>query len=416
MKWLGWAIVLALLAAVLAVLAQFNDGNVVLLVPPTRVDLSLNFFLLLLGVLLVAVWWFGRVVQRATDFPQRVRAYRQRRDEVGSQRALRDALRALLEGRFARAERAARAAQAAPENAGLAALIGARAAHRLQQADRRDEWLASAEGDRSLDTARLVSSAEMYAETRENERALDALDRLHATGSRHLHAARVALNANLQSGRWDDVIRGVRTLEKRSALHPVLAERYKLLAWREALQDRRHDPAALAAVWNRIPAADRQDAELALEGARLLNLAGRGRAAALALEAALERHWDERLLDEYARAQAFPARERIERAEGWLKAHPGDTALLRCLGLLCLREQLWGKARSYLEESLRLQPHPATLLALARLAETLSDEAEAARLYREAALGFANLPGALGSAEISGPRAVNRAQVRDHTI
>ncbi|MFO0208505.1 MAG: hypothetical protein ACK54L_20580, partial [Betaproteobacteria bacterium] len=103
---------------------------------------------------------------------------------------------------------------------------------------------------------------------------------------------------------------------------------------------------------------------------------------------ALAQHWDERLLDEYARSVVLPARERIERAEGWLKAQPQDAALLRCLGLLCLREQLWGKARGYLADSLRLQPHPATLLALARLAETLGEEAVATRRYREAALGF----------------------------
>lgn len=418
MKWLGWGLVLALLAVALAILAQFNEGNVVLLLPPTRIDLSLNFFLLLLAALLIVVWWVARIVQQAADFPERVRLYRQRRDEVGSQRALRDALRSLLEGRFARAERAARAAQVVPENAGVAALIGARAAHRMQQTDRRDEWLAQAEGEKLLDTARLVSSAEMWAESRENERALEALDTLHATGSRHIHAARVALNANLQSGRWSEVIRGVRALEKRGALHPVLAERYKLLAWRETLLDRRHDPAALEAAWTRIPAADREQTELALEGARLLNVAGRGRAAAQAIEAALVNHWDERLLDEYARAQVFPARERIERAEAWLKAHPNDAALLRCLGLLCLREQLWGKARSYLDDSLRLAAHPATLLALAKLAETLGEEAEAARQYREAALGFANLSASVDAADrsLSGPRAVNRALPRDNAL
>lgn len=96
MKWLGWALVLSLLAVALALLAQFNDGNVVLMLPPTRIDLSLNFFLLLTGVVLVVVWWLARVVQQAADFPERVRVYRQRRDEVGSQRALREALRALL--------------------------------------------------------------------------------------------------------------------------------------------------------------------------------------------------------------------------------------------------------------------------------------------------------------------------------
>lgn len=416
MKWLAWGLWLALLAVVLALLAQFNHGNVALLLPPTRIDLSFNLFLLLAALLLGLVWWLARLAQQAADFPAKVRAYRQRRDEAGGQRSLREAVQALLEGRYARAERAARVAQSASENVGVAALLGARAAHRLQQNDRRDAWLAQAQELPALDAARLMSSAEMWVESRETERALEALDALHATGSRHIHAARIALNANLQSGRWSEVLRGVRALEKRKALHPVLAERYKLLAWRETLLDKRHDPAALEAAWNGIPAADRERVELALEGARLLNLAGRGRAAALALEVALARRWDERLLDEYARAQVFPARERIEQAEAWMKTHPNDPALLRCLGQLCLREQLWGKARSYLEESLRLDAAAATLLALARLAETLGDEAEAARLYREAAVGFANRAGGETGAGGSGPRAINRTVARDSTL
>jgi HemY protein len=63
--------------------------------------------------------------------------------------------------------------------------------------------------------------------------------------------------------------------------------------------------------------------------------------------------------------------------------------LLRTAGVLCLREQLWGKARSYLTESLQIEKAPATLVALARLAEAVGDEAEAAQHFREAALGFA---------------------------
>ena len=49
--------------------------------------------------------------------------------------------------------------------------------------------------------------------------------------------------------------------------------------------------------------------------------------------------------------------------------------LLRVAGALCLREQLWGKARSYLNESLRIAKQPETLVALARLAEAVGDEA-----------------------------------------
>ncbi len=391
MKWLVWAVVLALAAVAAALVARLNDGNVVLLLPPYRIDLSLNSFLLAALLLLGAVYWIARTAQKIADFPARVKLYRERRAEVGGQRALREALRSLFEGRFARAERAAKAAQEAPALAGLAALIGARAAHRMQEHERRDEWLTRAEGDPQLSTARLVASAEMWTEGRENARALEAIAALQASGGRHIHAARVALAANLQAGRWEEVLKGVRLLAKRNALHEAVATRYKVLAWRALLAQRRHDPSALEAAWNRVPAEDRRIPDLALEGARLLNLAGRGRAAGAAIEAALDKAWDPRLLDEYAKTYDLPSRERIERAEAWLQDHAGDAALLRCLGLLCLREQLWGKARTYLEESLRAQAHPATMLALGKLAETVGDEQEAARRYREAALGYADL-------------------------
>src|SRR5690606_18502727 len=131
--------------------------------------------------------------------------------------------------------------------------------------------------------------------------------------------ARIGLAANAQAGRWQEVLRGVRLLAKRKALHEVAAARYKQRAYRALLQEHRHDAAALEDTWNRIPAEDRRRPEIALEGARLLTAAGRGRTAVAALEEALAAAWDPRLLDEYARPQPFPARERIERAEGWLE-------------------------------------------------------------------------------------------------
>jgi HemY protein len=119
-----------------------------------------------------------------------------------------------------------------------------------------------------------------------------------------------------------------------------------------------------------------------------------------------------RLLDEYARAQSFPARGQLERVERWLADAPRDDAtravLLRTAGLLCLREQLWGKAKSYLNDSLHIAKHPATVVALARLAEAVGDDAGAAQHYREAALGFSQ------SAHGAGDGA--RPGLREHTV
>jgi HemY protein len=419
MRWLTSALLLAVLAAVVALILQINAGNVAFLVHPYRIDVSLNLFIVGLVALLAVVYWAARAIQKMVDFPEQVRLYRTRREEIGGQQALIEAVRSLLEGRFARAEKAARAAQSSDTTAGVAALIGARAAHRMQEYERRDEWLHRAEGDREMQTARLVTSAEMWTEQRENDSALDAIDRLQGAGARHIHAMRIALNANLQSGRWEDALKAVRLLEKRNALHPVLAAKLKHAIYRELMLAQRHDPAALEAAWRRLPQADRAMPEIALEGARLLNVAGRGQLAAEVIETALGKAptaWDdmaERLLDEYARAQAFPARSQLERAEAWLAQAPPRgpirAALLRTAGLICLREQLWGKAKGYLEDSLTEAKHPSTFLALARLAEAVGDEAETARHYREAALGFANMP----APSPESPMTAMRAGVRE---
>jgi HemY protein len=387
-KLIAWALGLTLAAMLVALALQQSQGSVVALVPPYRIDVSINLALLCLALLLWIAYLLGRVLERLANFPERVRAYRDRRSEVGAQRALREALRALFEGRFARAERAARHAQSSPAIAGLSALIGARAAHRMQEYGRRDQWLDRAEADADLGTARQVAAAEMWAEQHQNARALQAIESMHAAGARHIHAMRIALSAHLQSGHWLEAVRIVRALDKHRSLHPAASARFKFIAYSGLLREASADPTLLRSQWLQIAAADRLAPELALEGARLLNRSGLGQLAAQALEAAIDERWDERLVDEYGRCEGEHGRAAIERAEGWLKQHVRSAVLLRCLGRICLRERLWGKARAYLEESQRMAPDADGALALAELAEALGEPEAAAQRYREAARGL----------------------------
>ena len=71
MRWLGSALLLALLAALTALFLKTNLGNVAVFVPPYRVDVSVNLALLVLVLLLSAVYWTARVVQKMADFPSR---------------------------------------------------------------------------------------------------------------------------------------------------------------------------------------------------------------------------------------------------------------------------------------------------------------------------------------------------------
>lgn len=401
MRWLSSALVLALLAALTALFLKTNLGNVALFVPPYRIDVSINLALVALVLLLSAVYWAARAVQKMADFPEQVRLYRARREEIGGNRALIEAVKNFLEGRFARAEKSARAAQASSSTASVAALIAARAAHRMQEYARRDEWLERAALDAGTETARLVASAEMLTEQRKNEAALAAINRLQGEGRRHIHAMRIALSANLQSGRWDDALKAVRLLEKRNALHPVLSRKLKQTIYRQLIAAQSADAAALEALWRSVPEAEREMPEVALEAARSFNEsnAGLGQLAAESIEGALRQpptQWEDDvlpLLDEYARADATSPRAQLERVEAWLKLAPTTGAvrvtLLRAAGMICLRQQLWGKSKTYLLETLALVRDANSLLALAKLAAAIGDEPGAASYFKQAAIEFA---------------------------
>jgi HemY protein len=111
------------------------------------------------------------------------------------------------------------------------------------------------------------------------------------------------------------------------------------------------------------------------------------------LEAALTKTWDSRLLRAY-RQVAAPAGsstllKQIEHCEHWLKERPNDTEISLALGVLCLKQKLWGKAQRHLEQSLSgsdLSTRQEAHLRLAQLHEELNQPEAAADHYRQCAV------------------------------
>ncbi|MCM1513176.1 MAG: heme biosynthesis protein HemY [Oxalobacter formigenes] len=382
------------LAAGLAVLAHYNVGNVVIFSPPYRIDFSLNFFLLVFLFLVFALYFIMRAVDAARRLPSQAAQYRLRKRENEGNHALREAVRMLFEGRFAQAEKSAARAQAWPENAGSAALIGARAAHALSRPDRRDVFLAPLEDDAVFRTACLMTRLELLARDHQTREALAVLEELNAAGARHVQAQRWALEANRQAGNWETVLHLVQSLEKHHAIRPVLASRLRELAYDSLFSASAHDAGSVRRLWENMPEADRLLPFAAARAAAAFAACGLGEEAGGLLAQALEAGFDERLVRACRHASAetgSPALlKQIERCEGWLAQHPSDAGLALTLGALCFKDQLWGKAQNYLERAARCQDDPAVVreahLFLGRLYEALGNTGEAARHYRACAL------------------------------
>lgn len=107
---------------------------------------------------------------------------------------------------------------------------------------------------------------------------------------------------------------------------------------------------------------------------------------------ALNKEWDSDLVYLYGRVRGADSRQQMRQAEDWFAAHPQDPMLLLTLGRLSMRNELWGKARDYFKESLRLQRHPEAYAELARLLESMGEHQRGADYYQ---LGLGLTIGAL---------------------
>lgn len=387
-------IILFAIAAGLAIGTRLNPGNVVFFYPPTRIDLSLNFFLALAFIAFIVFYFIVRMLVLAKELPRSVSQYRQNKREKESNKALREALKSLFEGRFGHAEKYAAKTLDFADNKGLGALIGARAAHHMSQFERRNAWFTRIEEDTAFKTARLVSMTELYVDQHQSENALNAVKELNASGKRHIQVLRWALKANQQAKNWNEVLKLVRVLDKNKALHPSLSLRLRELAYEALLKEHGHDADSLRRVWNDIPNAEKLNTYISLSAANKFNACELFADARKIVEKSLEHEWSNRLLKVYRDAagkeESLALRGQIENCEKWLAEYPNNPELELTLGRLCLQQKLWGKARIHLESSLSnsidIQTKREVNLQLAQMHESLEKFEDAAKYYRQCAL------------------------------
>ena len=384
MKGLFWVVLLFGVAVAVAVGARHNEGYVLFVLAPYRVEISLNLFIVTAAFLFLAVYGVLRGLALTFALPRRVREWRQRRQRDKAVLVFEDAVRFLFEGRFGQALKKAGNAYVAGTAPGLVALVAARAAQRLGEPEKLRDWLARARADdpRS-EAAALMLEAETLINERRFEEALAALARLQG---RHIAALRLELRARQGNGDWDGVLRLTRQLAKRDALPVEAVREIRIQAHLANIARRASDQVQLIAYLRALPADERRLRVVLAAGRSLAGLAATEEVQKL-IEATLggsADDWLPELVTIYGQLDGGDQTARIARAEDWLLGHPGDAGLLLALGRMCIRQRLWGKAQSYLDASLSVEETQAAHLELARLCDQLERPDEANRHYRAA--------------------------------
>lgn len=392
MRTLFWVLLIFALAVALTLIAQVNTGYAILVLPPWRIDVSFNTFVFLTVALFLIIYFVIRGAAATLALPHKVRAYHQARQKQEAQQTLFDALIAYFEGRYGRAERLAARALDVEKGAqprAIGALLAAASADAIRNFGKRDTYLKRSElATPDTHLARLMTEANLMIREHRYEDALELLSHAKLIAPKLTTALRLELAARQQLGQHALALPLIDQLEKSEAIQPAQALQLRRVAWIAQLKEDISDPQAFRRFWNKLPDEARYDAGLAQAAVRRLVEWQLWREARDVLVDALDNAWDGTLALEFARlADGAPAEEvmaRIQQAEAWLEQHPSDPNLLLALGRLCRRQQLWGKARSYLEASLSVWASAIAHIELARLLTEL-EESEAAQRHFEAA-------------------------------
>jgi HemY protein len=266
-------------------------------------------------------------------------------------------------------------------------LLAARAAHRRGASERRDAYLrAAVETAPANAIAVLLTQAELQLDAHEVELALATLKRLQELKPGHQYGLKLLAKAYEMAGDVRNLEALLPRLRKSPAVTPEELTRVEIqtIEHHLAADEKARDEVALKGLWRTTPRRLRHDPRLARRYARALIACGNQAGAEVSIRSALKTVWDEELVLLYGRVKGRDALKQLAHVEGWLAERPEDPALLLSAGRLCIANQLWGKARAYLESSLALKPRVDAYEELGNLHARLGAPGEALEHYRDA--------------------------------
>jgi HemY protein len=381
------AAALLLLAAALGAAAAWflraETGYVLVAWRDWILETSLLGFLASVAAALALGWLGLKLLVALLRLPTTIRDTLVQRREKHAQASFEAGLAKLLEGRWTAAEiDLVRRAADHPMPA-LNYLLAARAAHRAGTAQRRDQYLelAAAHGGPALATQLLRAELQLEQDA---AAAVPLLQELRRQDPAHPYVIELLARAYARSGAWEPLRLLLSAAEVARALPPA---RYRALharalaeALAQAAASARLD--AIKSLWESAPVPMRAEPEVRLAYAAGLARVGADAEAGAQIAQVLKAQWDPALVRLYGELGGLDPVTQLAAVESWLTQHGEQPELLLAAGQVCTRNQLWGKARAYLDGALRLRPTPAAFLALAQLCEKTRQPEDAALFHR----------------------------------
>ncbi|ABI59296.1 MULTISPECIES: heme biosynthesis protein HemY [Nitrosomonas] len=381
MKLVLWVLALFASATAIVLAAYYNTGSVLFTVPPYKIELAFNTFIIMVLSVFTVFYMLLRILSGLSGINRRIRAKK-------AEQLTWSGVRAFFEARYDQAmefsEKAFKLADTQTTKV-LNAVVAARSAHQQRNYLRRDHLLTAAREQAPVGRVlTLITEAELFLDEGRYHDALTALQSIYSFGGLQSTAVLLLeLKAQQMAGNWDAVLELTEVLSNRSSVDRAHVDELRHQAHLENIKKNTKDIVLLKKYWGTLPWQEKTDGRIAVAAARALMAQGDNAAAQKIIENGLDAGLYPELVALYADCQSGIVSWQIQRAESWLVKYPNNADLLLALGRLCTYGELWGKAQNYLEASLSIDPGYPAHLALAQLFEKLGKQEAASEHYRK---------------------------------
>ncbi|QEQ98104.1 heme biosynthesis HemY N-terminal domain-containing protein [Neptunomonas concharum] len=386
-------IVLALGAWVGEKMVQ-DPGYVLIAYNESTIETSLWVLLVALFLGFLLAHWAVNLFFKARFPTAKLRDWRERRSAKLAQGKTLKGLLALSEGRWWKAQRLLTQSAEVSGQPLINYIAAARAAHEQREDKAADELLQQARN--SVPQAELaigITQVQIQLERGQLEPCLATLLRLRRLAPKHTYVLRLLKDVYVRLQDWQELTSLIPELRKLKVLDEQEIASLEQTCYAnllgsalaklpvEADDDTRLK--TLTKEWQSIPSGMARDESLVRNYVELLVEAGSEAKAEQFLREQIKRQWDEGLVKMYGRVQGEDAHKQLEVAKGWLKKYPESAALKLTLGRLSMRNEHWGKAADYLEESLAIEKSPEAYGELTRLLQHLGDSERSLSIMQE---------------------------------
>ena len=373
-------------AVAAGLLAHADSGYVLFGRGYDTLEMSLTLFLVLLILSYVFGYVLLRFVFRTWSMPEHLKQWRFSQQAKKARKASLQGLINLSQGQWKKAERQLTRSVNNSDMPLLNYLSAAKAAQKQNAPERRDHYLSLAHKSMpDADFSVKLTQAELQFAHGQNEQALATLVHLHNLAPKHPHIMVLLTKIYQDVKSWDDLRKLLPQLHKYKVfpdkqLHIIEKETYI-----ELMQDTElsHDFDKLQMLWQHLSRELKKDSDLIGIYCNTLIQLKQNDEAEQILRNTLRKEWNTDLVKLYGLVKSSQLEKQLLFAESLSRDHDNNPFLLLTLGRLCMYNDLWGKARAYLEASVGNRELTETYKELGLLMEYLNEPKLAAEYFKK---------------------------------